>query len=221
MTESDSTNQNHHPFDAETWSLLPGFFDQMPHRVFLSLWADPQASIGEAEAAKLCRALADHFEKIEFGIFPRRINYSFYPVIGAKGLEEDEEIDYGVRIIGLPAGVQLTALIAAIQAVSFRGVTLEPRTRLLLQNLKQDVRLEILTAADDEAGALMAKTAFGLAVASPHIRSFLIMADVFPEAIDRYSAQRLPHTVINGRHHLEGVLDEESLVRRIAAALKN
>jgi hypothetical protein len=45
------------------------------------------------------------------------------------------------------------------------------------------------------------------------------MADAFPEAIVRYSITYLPHTMINGRIHLSGVLDEKTLVRQIAAAV--
>ena len=65
----------------------------------------------------------------------------------------------------------------------------------------------------------MAKTAFGLAVASPYIRTFLIMADLFPMASVRSSATYLPHTVINGRSHIEGIISEEQLLLKIAAAL--
>ena len=124
-----------------------------------------------------------------------------------------EAIDHGVRLIGLPSGYQMTSLIAAIQAVSFQGSSLEAKTRIVLQGLDQDVRLELLTAANDEGGAAMAKTLFGLAVASPYIRSFLIMADVFPWPRLRYSAKYLPHLVINGRSHIDGIIEEEKLLQ--------
>ena len=60
----------------------------------------------------------------------------------------------------------------------------------------------------------------GLAVASSHVRSFLIMADVFPEALWRYSATHLPHLVVNGRVHADGELDEEMILRQIALGLR-
>jgi hypothetical protein len=65
----------------------------------------------------------------------------------------------------------------------------------------------------------MAKIAFGLAVASPHIRSFLIMTDVFPVAAVRYSATYLPHLVINGRVHIDGIAEEEEVMKQIAKAV--
>ena len=211
---------NDNPFDEETWDLLPTYFEKLPHPVQIHLWGDPDSGQGEEDALRLVQTLADRFKQIDATILPRRTNYPYYPVLGIFGLEDKEAIDYGVRLIGLPSGYQMTSLIAAIQAVSFQGSSVEAKTRLRLQGLDQDVRLELLTAANDEAGAVMAKTAFGLAVASPHIRTFLIMADVFPVASVRYSAIYLPHMVINGRSHIEGILEEEELLKKIAYALR-
>ena len=213
----DSLNDN--PFDAETWELLPDYFAELPNPVQIHIWGDPDSGQGEQEALRLVQTLAGRFKQIDAAIFPRRANYPYYPVIGIFGHDGKEAVDYGVRLIGLPSGYQMTSLIAAIQAVSFQGSSLEAKTRILLQALDQDVRLELLTAANDEAGAAMAKTAFGLAVASPYIRTFLIMADVFPMVSVRYSAAYLPHMVINGRSHIDGFIEEEELLKKIAAVL--
>lgn len=214
-----SDQRNNHPFDAETWALLPDYLAKLPNPVQLRVWGDPKASTGEREAARLAKGLADGFEQIEMSLLPRRVNYPYYPVIGVFGLENEEATDFGVRMIGLPAGLQMTSLIAAIQAVSFRGTTLEARTRIQLSKLQTDVKLELLSSADDELGTIMAKTVFGLAVANNHIRSYLIMADVFPEAMWKYSARHLPHLVINGRVHADGELSEEMILRQISLAV--
>jgi alkyl hydroperoxide reductase subunit AhpF len=211
---------NDHPFDQETWDLLPSYFENLPNSVRLHVWGDPEAGQGEAEAKWLAEALAQRFEKIETAIFPRRANYPYYPVIGIFDAKEGEPVDFGLRLIGLPRGYQVTSLIAAIQAVSFRGSGLEAKTRFQLQGLKKDVTLELLTSAEDEGGVMLAKIAFGLAAASPHIRTFLIMADRFPVASVRYSATYLPHMVINGRSHIDGVIEEETLLKKIAAVLR-
>jgi len=217
--ENMHNSSNNNPFDAETWALLPEYFEHLPQPVQINVWGDPDSSIGEQEAVRLAQTLADRFKQIDAAFFPRRANYPYYPVLGVFGRGDDEPVDYGVRLIGLPSGYQMTSLIAAIQAVSFQGSSLEAATRIRLRSLRQDVRLELLTAADDEIGAVMAKTAFGLAVASPQIRTFLIMADVFPVAAIRYSANYLPHLVINGHAHIEGVIEEELLLQKIAATL--
>jgi alkyl hydroperoxide reductase subunit AhpF len=117
--------------------------------------------------------------------------------------------------------VQLTSLLAGIQAVSFRGMTSEPVTRIKIRSLQTEVRLELITSAEDERGSIMAQNLFNLAVISSQIRAFLIMGDQFPTAVTRYSVQYVPHTVINGRVHIEGVYDEAAILKHIAMAIKN
>lgn len=204
-------------FDEETWAQLPSFIDKLPEPVHLTMWGDVGMSAAERETAVLLRTLADQFENITFESLPRRVNYPYYPVIGVMGADGQ---DFGVRIIGQPAGLQMTTLIAAMQVVSFRGQTLEPLTRIKLKKLETAVHIEILTAADVETGAIVAKHAFGLAVASEHIRALVIMADQFQEALIRYSVNHLPHVVVNGRIHIESVITEDELLKQVALAVK-
>jgi len=208
-------------FDNETWAQLPDFFDKLPEPVRLHVWADGSASPAEGEAIRLAHMLDERFAKIDHRVLPRRVNYAYYPVIGVFRLEEDIAVDHGLRIIGLPAGYQLTSLIAAIQCLAFRGSTSEAKTRIQLSRLATNVDIEILTSEEDADGPVVAQAAFNMAVFSPLIRSFVIMANNFPDAMIRYSARNLPHTVINGRIHVEGVIDEESLLKHIAAAVQN
>jgi alkyl hydroperoxide reductase subunit AhpF len=207
-------------FDAKTWAELPDILGKLPQPIRLTVWGDPAASDGEREATVLCQTLADHFDKIKYRFLPRRVNYPYYPVLGVMGEAGEQEIDYGVRIIGLPSGYQMTSLITAIQAVAFQGMTLEPITRIKLSQLQKEANIELMTSAENEGGPLMAKIIFGLAVASPHIRSYLIMSDRFPEANLRYSVKQIPHTVINGRVHVEGVVEEDAILMHLAMAVK-
>lgn len=214
------------PFDEETWRQLPDFLDNLPEPVCLHVWGDEAGSAAEREAARLAMLLAERFpNRLHARLFPRRVNYSYYPVIGIMAGDAAESTDFGLRIIGLPIGFQMTSLIAAIQAVAFRGQTLEPLTRLKLHQMfagrEENVAIEVLTSAEDEAGALVAKVAFGAAAASPQVKTFLIVTDFFPEAAQRYSAAYLPHVVINRHVHFNGVLEEEELVRQIGLALRD
>jgi alkyl hydroperoxide reductase subunit AhpF len=221
MSEVESPGQDFYgPLNADSWNALTDYFANLPNRIMLHVWGDPEGSTGEREAARLAKGLESAFETISTTLLPRRIDYPYYPIIGVLGFDEEEAVvDPGIRLIGLPAGVQLTSLIAAIQAVSFRGSTLEVKTRIQLHDLRHDVVLELLSSADDEPGTLVAKTIFGLAVASKHVRAYLIMADVFPEALWRYSVSRVPHLVVNQRVHAGGFLTEEQVLKQIASAV--
>jgi hypothetical protein len=221
---SDSESLTSIPFDDETWAQLPDFIGHLPERVCLAVWADPEnGDSHEREAVALARTLAERFETIDWQLLPRRIGYPYYPVLGVMGGTAEEPVDYGVRIIGLPVGLQLTTLVAGIQAVAFRAQTLEPLTRIRLRKLGEgrtkEISIEMLTIADDETGAQAAKVLFGFAVAEPWIRVFAVMADQFPVAAVRYSADRVPHIVINRYVHHAGGIDEETLLREIGRVL--
>jgi alkyl hydroperoxide reductase subunit AhpF len=207
-------------FDPDSWANLPAFFEQMPEAVRLVIWGDEEGSSSEREAVALARMLSDRFEQIGLELRPRRAEHAFYPVIGVLAETDTGVTDYGVRIIGLPLGYQMTSLVAAIQAVSFRGMTLEARTRIRLHKLASSVTLELVTAADDEAGAAIAYLLFNIAVVSPFVRSYLIMGDLFPEALLRFSVKIVPHLVINDRSHISGPISEEGLLKQIAATLR-
>ena len=213
-------NDISHPFDAETWAQLPELLENLPEPVHIIMWGDPAASEAEKETAVLLQSLTERFSQLTTQTLPRRINYDFYPVLGVMGGPADEWHDFGVRLIGLPNGFAMTSFITAVQAVSFRGMTLEAMTRIKLKQLSQPVTIELFSAADNEAGALMAQPLFNMAVVNEHIRTFFIMADQFPTAVDRYSLNYLPHMVINGRVHMEGVVGEEEILKQIATAVK-
>jgi alkyl hydroperoxide reductase subunit AhpF len=216
MTEPDLVDEN--PFDEETWAQLPALLERLPEPVHLVVWGD-ETTPREAEAVRLCRALSGRFPIITSQTLPRRANYDYWPVLGVMhGTAEGYE-DVGARIIGLPNGYQMTSFIAAIQAVSFRGMTSEALTRIQLSKLQKEVRVELLTAADNEVGAMMAHPLFNMAAVSPHVRVFMIMADQFPVIIERYSVNYLPHTVLNGRVHIEGVVDEKEILQHIVKAI--
>ena len=207
-------------FNDETWAQLPAFLEHLPQPIYLIVWGDENASPAEKEAARLCRTLAERFDTIQFRMLPQRINYPYWPVIGVMRGTVEEYLDVGVRLVGLPSGYQMTSFITAMQAVAFQGSTLEAKTRIQLHNLADEVILELVTAVDDEAGPLMAQPLFNMAAVNEHIRTYLIMGDMFPQALWKYSVYHLPHLVINSRVHLEGVVDQETIVKHIAAAVK-
>jgi len=207
-------------FDDESWALLPDLLGRLPEPVRLHIWGDKNSSLSEREAAQLAQILSDRFEQIDYRLLPRRVNYPYYPVIGIMHREGEDALDLGLRFIGLPSGTQMTSFIAAIQSVSFRGMASEAKTRIRLQHLRHDVILELVTSADDEAGAVMAQRVSNLAVVSPYIRSFIIMAQDFPQALIRYSISHVPHLVVNERVHYEGLLEEEAILDKISRALK-
>ncbi len=208
-------------FDDQSWDQLLAIFDHLPNPVRLHLWCDENGTKDEKEAHRLVSLLSEKFKTINYEIYPRRVNYNFYPVLGVMGLEDQKPVDYGIRIIGLPVGFQMTSLITAIQSASFQGMTSEATSRIQLARLNEPISLELITNADDEIGPIMAQIIFNFAVISPFVKSYLIMGDAFQEVYARYSINFLPHIVINERYHSEGSISEADLLEEISRFLKN
>ncbi len=216
---TQSTNESDLPFDEETWAQLPALLAHLPEPVHLVVWGD-ETSPREAEAMRLCQTLAEHFDPISSEQRPRQPNYHYWPVIGVMRGTAVAHEDCGIRVIGLPHGYAMTVLITAIQAVAFRGMTSEALTRIQLSKLTEEVRAELITAPDNEAGVMMAHPLTNMAAASPQVRVFIIMADQFPVIVERYSVHYLPHTVLNGRVHIEGVVGEKEILEHMATAVR-
>lgn len=218
---SEETAVYYNLFNEEMWAELDNALLNLPNPVQLLMYGFEEASEGEGQTAVLCQALAHRYEKINYTRRPRRKTYKFYPVLAINGGEEKDNIDYNVRIIGWPSGIQVTSLITAIQIVSLQGQTVDPMIRTQLRKLTREVQFELLTDANDEGGVLVAKQILGMAVESEHIKVYIVMVDQFADAVIRYSVNSLPHLVINGRIHLEGIPDDRTLIEHMATAIRS
>lgn len=209
------------PFTEETYEILGGYFTNLPEKVRLVVHASVQNSCTEENTAELCSVLAERYEQIEYVNRPRVADFPWHPIIAVNGIDDKgKDIDYKIRFFGHPAWYQINSLIGAIQAVSFKGMTLEAKTRILLSRLNKDVALETFTSPEDEAGVLMSSLICNLAVASPSIKAYVCMINDFPSLIPQYSIYSIPHTIINKHHHLQGVYDEDKFLKAIAKAVK-
>lgn len=199
---------------------LAPFLEKLPEPVVLYVWGDETASLWEAEAYKLGRALAHVFPKIQLELRPRAPFSHHHPVLGVFQPDAAELTDYGIRIIGSPVGYQIMTVVAAIQAIAFRGSQLEGKARINTYRIPQEVHIQMYTTADDEHGPAMSATLCNMAVISPHVQVEIIMADIFPDISMRFDPTGYPYTVINRRVHIRGLLDEDRVMEQIAAALK-
>ncbi len=207
-------------FDEAMWKEVHNAMVNRPAPVHFLLYGFEDASEGEGKTAVLCQTLANRYEKINYTRRPRRKSYKFYPVIAVNGEKDGEHVDHNIRVIGWPSGFQVTSLLSAIQTVSLQGMSVDPMVRAQLRKLTHDISFELLTDAEDEGGVMLAKRIFGMAVESEHVKAYVVMVDQFTDAIVRYSVNELPHLVINGRMHLEGIPDDKTLIKHMAAAIR-
>ena len=199
---------------------LGPFLAKLPEPVVLYVWGDENATLWEEEAYKLGRALAYEFPQVKLELRPRAPFSTHHPILGVFQPEADELKDHGIRIIGSPVGYQIMTVVAALQAIAFRGSQLEGKARINTHRIPSEVTIQMFTTADDENGPAMSAILCNMAVISPHVQVEIVMADIFPDIAMRFDPTGFPHTVINRRVHIRGPLDEDRVVEQVAAALR-
>ncbi|WP_448583527.1 protein disulfide oxidoreductase [Thermocrinis sp.] len=105
--------------------------------------------------------------------------------------------DYGIRYIGLPAGLEFSTLINSIIQVSKRKPRLSDRTIEILQTI--DTPMEIMVFVTTSCGYCpsAAMTAINFAIASDYISAFIVDAGENMDLAELYQVVGVPKIVIN------------------------
>ncbi len=137
------------------------------------------------------------------------------PALVVKG-----DIDYGIRLFGLPSGYEFASLIEDIKTVAARTTTLSPATKKQLSELGRAADINVFATPSCPHCQRAVITAHMMAVESEKITANMVMANEFPELASRYSVMAVPKVVINGETSFEGALPEESFVEHILQATR-
>ncbi len=129
--------------------------------------------------------------------------------------------DYGVRFYGVPAGKEFTTFIESIMLVSLRDPVLSPKVKDMLKKLTKDVNLKVFVTLQCPYCPPMALRGHKLAIASDKITAEMIEASQFAELSTKFDIYGVPNTIINdGKGSVEGLVDEEVLVKAIFQAIE-
>ncbi len=132
-------------------------------------------------------------------------------------LEGDK--DYGIRYIGLPAGLEFTTLINGIFRVSQRKPQLSDKTLEILQQI--DIPLEIWVFVTTSCGYCPAAAvmSWDFALASDYITAKVIDASENPDLAEQFQVVGVPKIVINkGLVEFVGAQPENAFLGYVVAA---
>lgn len=73
----------------------------------------------------------------------QKYNLSLAPSLVVVGRQQDEELDFGIRFIGIPSGYEFSALIQTIIMISKRDSGLKPETRDELAGITAPVNFKV------------------------------------------------------------------------------
>jgi len=125
--------------------------------------------------------------------------------------------DHGVRFFGIPSGYEFASLISAVLMVSSGQAALTPATIAALSRVAEPLQIQVFVTPTCPYCPAAVTLAHKLAMASPHVSAEMIDASEFPDLSDRFGVRAVPHTVINGKVHVEGSVPEAALIEKMAA----
>lgn len=181
-----------------------------------------------ADAQSLIEGVAELSDKLSVSVYDldrdapvaRQYNVDRAPALVIAGSDGAAVQDYGIRILGIPAGYEFTSLIRDVLMVSSGDSGLSQETRDFLKNLKQPVHLQVFVTPTCPYCPRAVTLAHQMALESPMVTADMVEATEFPDLADRYGVSGVPHTTINdGAGTLVGAAPEESLVAEIQRAL--
>lgn len=122
-------------------------------------------------------------------------------------------------LYGFPTGILFTVLLEAIIDVSGPAPDPPPLVKRRLKRLGRLVPVQVFTLPDDQNGAIQARTAQVVALASQHIRAEVFEAAEFPRLLEQHAIRATPTTIIDGgKAVLLGIQQPEELVDQIVRA---
>jgi alkyl hydroperoxide reductase subunit AhpF len=124
----------------------------------------------------------------------------------------------GIHLGGAPAGYVVPILINAILDVSRRETGLAPGTVKVLAELSNAVTLRLLVSASCGGCGAAARLAIQMAVASPHLDTWVLDAAQVPRLGRKIGATRLPAALINDICWVPGAQPELALLARVLVA---
>ncbi len=163
----------------------------------------------QAIGCESCETVEALIEELRSAVGEDKIAYELYsPVIDKEKAEEygidriptiviEGEKDYGIRYIGLPAGLEFSTLVQGILQVSKREPKLAPQTIEQLKNI--DIPIELMVFVTTSCGYCpsAAITAYNFALASDYITAKVIDASENPDLAERFQVVGVPKIVIN------------------------
>ncbi len=177
------------------------FSKELKEQVNLKLFSQ---AIG-CETCQIAEELLKELAEVE----PEKIKLEIYsPLVDREisqkyGIERVPTIviegdkDYGIRYVGLPAGLEFTTLVQGVVQVSKREPKLSERTIEMLQNI--DIPMEIMVFVTTSCGYCpsAAITAMNFAMANDNIKAMIVDASENMDLAERFQVVGVPKIVIN------------------------
>jgi glutaredoxin-like protein len=163
----------------------------------------------QAIGCESCQTVEELLKELADVVGEDKIRYEVYsPVLDKEMAEKygvdriptiviEGDKDYGIRYIGLPAGLEFSTLVQGILQVSKRKPNLSEKTLEMLEQI--DIPIELMVFVTTSCGYCPAAAvmAYNFALASDYITAKVIDASENPDLAERFQVVGVPKIVIN------------------------
>ncbi|GBC96386.1 Alkyl hydroperoxide reductase subunit F [bacterium HR16] len=141
------------------------------------------------------------------------------PAIVLTGLQNGEEVDYGIRFYGIPAGYEFATLLEDILMISTGHHHLAPQVLDEVSRIDKPVDIMVFVTPTCPYCPRAVLTAHQFAFVNPNIRGSMIEAMEFEQLSQDWNVYGVPKTVINEVVEFEGAMPDNMVLRYLENAL--
>ena len=144
------------------------------------------------------------------------------PTLVMLARDGEKLMDYGVRLLGAPAGHEFTTLIHDILMISKRRTELSEETRIYLRNLESPLLLQVFVTPTCPYCPQAVLLAHQMALESDLVQAEMVESTEFFDLANQFNVSGVPQTTINaGAGNVVGAVPEHMLIDQIQNALSN
>ncbi len=130
-----------------------------------------------------------------------------------------EDIDYGIRYYGIPAGYEFSSLLESIEMISTGDTQLSQDVIEKVKTIDKPVHIQVFVTPTCPYCPSAVLMGHALAILNRNIRADMVEATEFPQLAYKYNVRGVPRVVINENHFFEGALPENLYVDEVLHAI--
>ena len=125
------------------------------------------------------------------------------------------------KFYGMPGGTVFPGFLDTIVDASRSEPLFSEESVKALRKVKEDVRVKLFVAPTCPYCPGMARAAFQMSLANPHVKAEVIEVNEFSDLAQRYDIKAVPLTLIEDRIAISGAVAEKALVEQVVKAAQS
>lgn len=135
-------------------------------------------------------------------------------------LLDENGIDYGIRLYGIPSGYEFSTLLEDILLLGTGDHGLSENIVEQVKNITSPVHLQVFVTPTCPYCPQAVITAHKFSYLNKNIQGDMVEATEFPHLSNKYNVHGVPRTIINETDFVEGAVPEHMVLEKILARLE-